>query len=56
MRANGWQGARRQKTVRPTIADPGRPAGPDLVDRQFTVPAPNRFSSRTSMPASSRER
>ena len=43
MRANGWQGVRRQKTVRPTIPDPAAQRAPDLVDREFTVPAPNRF-------------
>jgi putative transposase len=43
MRANGWQGVRRQKTVRPTIPDPAAQRAPDLVDLQFTVPAPNRL-------------
>ena len=42
MRCNGWQGVRRQKTVRTTIADPTAQP-PDLVDRQFGVPAPNRL-------------
>ena len=41
MRRNGWQGVRRQKTVRTTIADPSTARPPDLVDRQFGVPAPN---------------
>ena len=41
MRANGWQGVRRQKKVRTTIADPAAERAPDLVDRQFRVPAPN---------------
>jgi hypothetical protein len=43
MRANGWQGVRRQKKVRTTIPDPAAERAPDLVDRQFTVPAPNRL-------------
>jgi putative transposase len=43
MRANGWQGVRRQKNVRTTIADPAAERAPDLVDRQFKVPAPNRL-------------
>ena len=41
MRRNGWQGVRRQKSVRTTIADPAAERAPDLVDRQFRVPAPN---------------
>ena len=41
MRQNGWQGVRRQKKVRTTIADPAAPRPPDLVDRQFGVAAPN---------------
>jgi putative transposase len=41
MRRNGWQGVRRQKTVRTTIADPTAARPPDLVDRQFGVGAPN---------------
>ena len=43
MRRHGWQGVRRQKTVRTTIADPTAARPPDLVDRQFGVPAPNRL-------------
>ncbi len=43
MRANGWRGVRRQKTVRTTVADPTADRAPDLVDRQFAVPAPNRL-------------
>ena len=41
MRANGWQGVRRQKKVRTTIPDPAAVRPPDLVDRQFAVAAPN---------------
>jgi putative transposase len=43
MRRNGWQGVRRQKTLRTTIADPAATRPPDLVDRQFGVQAPNRL-------------
>ena len=43
MRRHGWQGVRRQKSVRTTIADPAATRPPDLVDRQFGVPAPNRL-------------
>lgn len=41
MRANGWHGVTRRKKVRTTIADPAAGRAPDLVDRQFRVPAPN---------------
>jgi putative transposase len=43
MRRHGWQGVRRQKTVRTTIADRSAARPPDLVDRQFGVRAPNRL-------------
>jgi HTH-like domain/Integrase core domain len=43
MRRHGWQGVRRQKSVRTTIADPSAVRPPDLVDRQFGVDAPNRL-------------
>jgi len=43
MRANRWQGVGRQKEVRTTIPDPAAQRAPDLVDRQFKVPAPNRL-------------
>jgi len=43
MRRNRWQGVRRQKAVRTTIADPAAARPPDLVDRQFGVGAPNRL-------------
>lgn len=41
MRRNGWQGVRRCKKVRTTIADPDAVRSPDLVDRQFGVAAPS---------------
>ena len=41
MRLHGWQGVRRQKSVRTTIADPAAERAPDLVDRRFRVPTPN---------------
>ena len=41
MRRHGWQGVRRQKSLRTTIADPAAERAPDLVDRQFRVPTPN---------------
>jgi putative transposase len=40
MRRNGWQGARRQRPVRPTIGGPAAKRALDLVDRQFRVPNP----------------
>jgi putative transposase len=43
MRANGWQGVRRVKKHRTTVPDPAAARAPDLVDRQFRVPAPNRL-------------
>lgn len=41
MRINGWQGVTRAKKVRTTISDPAAKRAPDLVDRHFTVAAPN---------------
>jgi putative transposase len=41
MRAHGWRGVRRQNKVRTTVADPTAQRAPDLVNRQFTVEAPN---------------
>lgn len=43
MRVNGWQGVRRVKKVRTTVADPAAGRAPDLVDRKFRVEAPNRL-------------
>ncbi|MGZ4436193.1 MAG: IS3 family transposase [Nocardioidaceae bacterium] len=41
MRRNGWQGVRRTGKVRTTIPDRDADRAVDLVDRQFTVEAPN---------------
>src|SRR5262245_64184296 len=43
MRTHGWQGVRRQKKVRTTIADPTARRAPDLVNRQFQVAEPNKL-------------
>lgn len=43
MRRNGWRGATRAKKIRTTVADPAACRAPDLVDRQFRVPGPNRL-------------
>jgi putative transposase len=43
MRANGWEGVRRLKKVRTTVADPAADRAPDLVQRRFRAPAPNRL-------------
>ena len=43
MRANGWQGGRRVKKVRITVADSAATRAPDLVDRKFAVDAPKRL-------------
>jgi len=43
MRENGWQGVVRAKKVRTTVPDPAADRAPDLVDRQFRVPSPNRL-------------
>jgi transposase InsO family protein len=40
MRANGWTGVTRTR-VGTTVADSAADRAPDLVDRQFRVPAPN---------------
>jgi putative transposase len=43
MKANGWRGVTRSKKVRTTVADPAATRAPDLVERRFRVPAPNRL-------------
>ncbi|TDO56625.1 integrase-like protein [Kribbella sp. VKM Ac-2571] len=43
MKANGWRGATRAKKPRTTVPDPAADRAPDLVNRQFRVPAPNRL-------------
>jgi putative transposase len=41
MRTSGWRGVVRRKKIRTTEPDPAAVRAPDLVDRQFRVPAPN---------------
>jgi putative transposase len=41
MKANGWHGVTRAKKIRTTVPDPAATRAPDLVNRQFTVAAPN---------------
>jgi putative transposase len=41
MRANGWRGVVRAKKIRTTEPDPVAARAADLVNRQFTVDAPN---------------
>jgi putative transposase len=43
MKANGWHGVTRTRKVRTTTPDPAATRAPDLVERQFRVPAPNRL-------------
>ena len=43
MAGQGWTGALRGKPIRTTIADPRDVRPGDLVDRDFTAPAPNRL-------------
>ena len=43
MKANGWEGVRRVKKVRTTVADPAADRAPDLVQRRFRAPARNRL-------------
>jgi transposase InsO family protein len=40
MRAPGWRGATRARTVRTTVADPAATRAPDLVNRHFHAAAP----------------
>jgi putative transposase len=39
----GLRGVSRRKWVTTTVRNPGRPAAPDLVNRQFSSPAPDRL-------------
>jgi putative transposase len=41
MRANGWHGAMRARTVRTTVTDPAATRAPDLVRRRFRVSQPD---------------
>lgn len=43
MRQNGWEGAAYGRKHITTISDPKQPRHPDLVDRNFSPPAPNRL-------------
>ena len=43
MREQGWEGARYRSRHKTTVADPTHDRRPDLVDRNFWAPAPNRL-------------
>ena len=43
MRANGWRGVTRARTVRTTIPDPGHTRAPDLVKRDFKAGRPGQL-------------
>jgi len=43
MRAHGWRGVTRARTVRTTAADPEHSRAPDLVKRDFTAQRPGRL-------------
>ena len=43
MRAQGWEGARYWSKHKTTIGDDTHPRYPDLVERDFSAPAPNRL-------------
>jgi putative transposase len=43
MRARGWRGVTRARTVRTTIADPAASRAPDLVRRNFTASRPGQL-------------
>jgi len=43
MRANGWRGVTRGRTVRTTIPDPGHGRAPDLVKRHFQAERPGQL-------------
>ncbi len=52
MRVNGWEGVRRVRKVRTTVADPAADRAADLVQRRFRAPAPCRLlvADFTSVP------
>ena len=43
MRAHGWRGVTRGRTVRTTVPDPGRSRSPDLVKRRFRAERPGQL-------------
>ena len=43
MRAHGWRGVTRARTVRTTTPDPGHRRAPDLVKRDFTAQRPGQL-------------
>ena len=43
MRAHGWRGVTRARTVRTTVADPAHSRAPDLVRRNFKAPRPGQL-------------
>ena len=43
MRASGWRGVTRARTVRTTVADPAHSRAPDLVKRNFTAQRPGQL-------------
>ena len=43
MRAHGWRGATRARTVRTTVADPAASRAPDLVKRHFKAARPGQL-------------
>jgi putative transposase len=43
MRANGWRGVTRARTVRTTVSDPATSRAPDLVKRHFKADRPGQL-------------
>jgi len=43
MRADGWRGVTRGRSVRTTVPDPGRSRAPDLVKRNFAAQRPGQL-------------
>jgi putative transposase len=43
MRANGWRGVTRARTIRTTVPDPAHDRAPDLVNRDFTARRPGQL-------------